>query len=62
MDNNMAELEKLKLQLDVTFYAEVKMQLHMARGLPITERVAFIKSVKRFEQLWKMRDQYESTK
>lgn len=58
----MVQLEKVKAQLDVTFYAELNLAATLTRGLSADQRMAFLRSFERMKGMWKLRDQYESAK
>lgn len=58
----MVQLEKIKAQLDVTFYAELNLAAMIGKDLPIDQRLALLRSYARMKNMWKLRDQYESAK
>lgn len=58
----MVQLEKIKAQLDVTFYAELNLAAMIGKSLPIDQRLALLRSYARMKNMWKLRDQYESAK
>lgn len=58
----MVQLEKIKAQLDVTFYAELNLAAMIGKSLPIDQRLTLLRSYARMKNMWKLRDQYESAK
>lgn len=55
-------MNKLKDHLDITFHTELKLHAMLISEIPIDRRYALIKSLERMRSMWKLREQYVSTK
>ncbi|WNL63046.1 hypothetical protein [Citrobacter phage Ci1] len=58
----MQRIDKLNEQLNVSFFAEQKLFMHMIRELPIEQRMMFAKSCGRMVSMWKLRNEYDEQK